>query len=92
MVLWNSVKKTCKKWFTKLMFQTKFCSGSYSIKHSLVCYQTPCCVCCIANAKAGVKQKQSKSSHAIQYWKMFKKMTRVVMPSFVEENIQESIS
>ena len=57
-VLRNSVTKACKNCFSKTAFQTQFFSGSHSKKRSLVCYQTPYCVFCTANAKATSKQTQ----------------------------------
>jgi hypothetical protein len=58
MILQNSVKKICKNYYIKTVFQTQFFSGSRSTKRSLVCYQTLCRVCFTANAKAGEKQMQ----------------------------------
>jgi len=54
-VLQNSVKKICKNCFTKTTFQTHFFSEPRSTKHSLVYYQTPCCVCFTTNTKTGKK-------------------------------------
>jgi len=55
-VLRNSVKKTCKNFFIKTAFQTQFFSRPRNTKHSLVCYQTSCCVCSTTNIKANEKQ------------------------------------
>jgi hypothetical protein len=55
-VLRNSVKKACKNFFIKTAFQTQFFSRPRNTKHSLVCYQTSCCVCSTTNIKANEKQ------------------------------------
>jgi hypothetical protein len=47
-------------WAGLLQFQTQFFSGPRSIKHNLVCYQTPYCVYFTANAKASEKQTRPK--------------------------------
>jgi len=57
-VLQNLVRKTCKNCCTKTAFQTQFFSRPHNTKHSLVYYQTPCCICFTANTKAGEKQTQ----------------------------------
>jgi hypothetical protein len=43
--------ETQLKKHVKTAFQTQFFSELHSIKHSLVCYQTPYCVCFTANTK-----------------------------------------
>ena len=58
----TQLKKHVKTAFTKTAFQTHFFSEPRSTKHSLVCYQTPCCVCFTANTKAEEKQTQPKAS------------------------------
>jgi DNA integrity scanning protein DisA with diadenylate cyclase activity len=49
-VLRNSIKKTCKNYCTKTVFQTQIFNGPRSTKHNLICYQTLYFVCFTANA------------------------------------------
>jgi len=66
-VLRNAVKKTCKNYFTKTIFQTHFFSGPYDIKHNFYSYQILCCVFCTQIQKQVQNKYTLKGSKSLDH-------------------------